>query len=289
MRHFKFAIDAMISAANLSRAANYSLDMMGGDTVEHPRQLLEFFHSCTKRLEFSSTIRKKTQPHAGFDRILEILSDPDATLPISTAVEIAKIADAIMGNYTAGVNSSTVARHFRRSSSFGGKSRLLFNIVRAARPTACLELGTAYGISGCLIMRAQEAAGVRPKLRTVEAYSPQKEISADILKNRFHDAVDTRHGTKQDVISKIVAGTDTFDLLFHDAGHSGDAYVTDFTALIPALQPGAIVILDDIRWKSGKTTRSRLTCYRGWREILKHDRVVAACEVNHNLGILALA
>jgi predicted O-methyltransferase YrrM len=74
-----------------------------------------------------------------------------------------------------------IGHHFAVSSSLGEKARLVFNLVRALKPKACLEIGTAHGIAAYLIARCQKLCALQAHVVTVEAYFPQKEISQSLL------------------------------------------------------------------------------------------------------------
>jgi len=150
-----------------------------------------------------------------------------------------------------------------------------------------LELGTAFGISALYLMRAQALCHERPRLTTVEGFSPQKELSSEFLSRVFGANVRIVHGLKADVLPIIASGTETFDFFFHDAGHVGDAYVDDFIQLEPVFRPGAFVVYDDIRYHQTHT-KSRRTCYEGWLAVSQHPRVRCARELSLNMGILEL-
>jgi predicted O-methyltransferase YrrM len=84
-----------------------------------------------------------------------------------------------------------------------------------------------------------------------------------------------------------------FDLMFHDADHSGDSYVGDFGRVLPVLKPGAVVVFDDIRWQRDASARPlgsspQMDCHAGWLRVTEHPRVRRAVEVDRSIGIVLL-
>ena len=99
--------------------------------------------------------------------------------------------------------------------------------------------------------------------------------------------VKTLHADKNVAIAQLVANSQQFDFVFHDNGRSGDIYVRDFAELIPLMPAGAIFVLDDIDWYGHGQGPSQRTCYEGWLEIIGHQRVAAAIEVD-GMGVVFL-
>jgi predicted O-methyltransferase YrrM len=237
-------------------------------------------------------------PLKSSDDISQRLANLFATLrygmhpvPLGVAVEIALYADHLRGNWQSPAKmyrSYDVGEHFIVSSSLGAKGRLLMNIVRYCASRACLEIGTGYGVSAFYLMEAQKRCGLAPLLTTIEGFSPQKEISAKFLNTKYGSAATLLHGTKSDCLNNIISNPDQFDLLFHDGGHSGDAYLEEILALLPTLRDGAIVVIDDIRWKDRGNRSSKRTCHEAWLEIVNDRRVKNAVEADSTIGILQL-
>lgn len=257
--------------------------------IENPKQALSFFVDCLKPLSFS-LVYKSPDALELLNRVSRILEFRDATLPLSVALPIALYADSMLKNFEFEPYSGDVGFHFSVSSSLGQKARLVFNLIRALKPKACLELGTAYGISAYLIASCQELCALPAHVVTIENYSPQKEISQAFLQKHFPQAVKTVHADKQDAIAQLVAASEQFDFVFHDAAHSGDHYVRDFTEILPLMPTGATFVLDDINWYGHGQGQSKRTCYEGWQEIIRHSRVAAAIEieVESSMGVVIL-
>jgi len=110
-----------------------------------------------------------------------------------------------------------------------------------------------------------------------------------MLTSRFGDLIDCRLGQSSQCLKDLHADSRKFDFMFHDAAHSYDDYVSDFALAEPMLGPGAVSLIDDIRWDDARfaTTSSR-HCYDGWRAIVAHDRVRSAAELDGEMGIILL-
>ena len=258
-------------------------------TIQNPRQAVSFFMDCFKPLIFSMVY--KVDPKVNLDlvaRVNAMLQFSDATVPFSVALPIALYADEMLSNFGFESYSGDIGYHFSVGSSLGTKARLVFNLVRALKPKSCLEIGTAYGISAFLIARCQELCSLQPHVVTVEKYSPQKEIGASFLQKHCAQSVKTIHADKHDAIAKLMAASKQFDFVFHDCRHSGDEYVDDFTELLPLMSPNAVFVLDDLHWHGRGAKESRRTCYEGWLEIIKHERVNAAIEIENSMGMIFL-
>ena len=185
---------------------------------------------------------------------------------------------------------ATVAAHFASASSKPSKLALLAQVVRLSNAQSILEIGTAYGLSAIAMAKAQ----TRPNLLTIDLYEPQISISRRHLAARFPGGgVEQIVGDKAEVIPRLVQEGRKFDLVFHDGGHDGDAYVQDFAATLPALSPASLFLIDDIRWDDAPERRlsrtahkSVRTCYEGWCELTRHSSVQGAIEIQKSLGLL---
>jgi len=89
-------------------------------------------------------------------------------------------------------------------------------------------------------------------------------------------------------LPRLVASLPPFDFLFHDAGHSRDDYVRDFDAVSGGLAPGALVLIDDIRWKDARFFEADPRCHEGWMELVNQPRVSRAVEIDGAMGLLLL-
>ena len=266
--------------------------------LHYPCEFMEFIYElirpATCRVKAVKNAPGSTPTAARFDKLLAVLAQGVHPIQLSAASTVARYADRLRADlrpfekYTV----TDVGDHFRMSSSLGSKGRILDSIVRVCRSQAILEFGTAYGVSSFFLLAAQRQCGIAPRLVTVEGFAPMMELSARFLGDLFGDGVEPLHGMT-DQMRDVVAGTPGgFDLFFHDADHSGLSYVNDFTRLLPALRPGAIVVFDDIRWKRDPLAKPQssapMDCHAGWIQVTEHPRVRRAVEVDRSVGIVLL-
>jgi len=230
-------------------------------------------------------------PHAlRFQTLLETIQTNLPPVRTGLAIEIARTADELR-SMRAPVDyarwSGDVGLHFEQSSSMGRKGRLLSSIVRFCRPTRCLELGTAYGMSARFILGTQPLEQ-RLLLTTVECNQATHALISPQLTARYGAAVDCRLGWTRDVLPELAKSISPIDFVFHDAMHSMDDYVRDFSLLVDSLAAGAVVLIDDIRWEDARFYQGPANTYRGWQAIAAHKRIRHAVEIDGSMGIVLL-
>lgn len=179
-----------------------------------------------------------------------------------------------------------IGSHFRMSSSFSPKGRLLYNAVKAFRPSTMLEVGTAYGQSAQFLLSAARRFSPDAVLHTIEAGEPQFTLANESITARFGDRAVLQKGLSTDVIPDLVNHVDAFDLVFHDGAHDGQTYQSDFDALLPSLRTGSVVIFDDIRWFDKRIVSEDPGCYAGWKSIVERPEVGLAVEIGKSVGIV---
>jgi hypothetical protein len=264
--------------------------------IRFPVDYVELLRSCIEKkwlklqvikTDSSSTSDSST---ARFSGLVDALRQVPP-IEFSIAEEIALIADGFRGNLQpiegngwAGDVRST----FEISSSFGTKGRILTTIVQFTRSDRCLELGTAYGMSALFILEALRARGTDAHLTTLEGGELPFSLSSKILRDRYGNRVSCEFGWTQQALVKIARSVEALDFLFHDAGHSREDYVRDFHTLLPVLAPGAVVLIDDIRWEDSRFYQGNPRCYEGWIEVVNCPRVCRAVEINDTMGLLLL-
>jgi predicted O-methyltransferase YrrM len=136
---------------------------------------------------------------------------------------------------------------------------ILFRLIRTLKPQICLELGTAFGISGAYQAAALALNG-SGRLITLEG-----AVSlARIAEETFSVLALTPHvtvvgGRFQDTLVPTLESVTRVDYAFIDGHHEHAAtlkYVADTTA---ALSHPGLLILDDIDWSDGMR--------RAWAEV----------------------
>ena len=179
-------------------------------------------------------------------------------------------------------------RRFSRAASLGSKGRILYTAVKVLQSSRVIELGTYLGMSAMFLLEALETAGPDAHVTTVELHDEFHRIASALLAREFNGRVTCIKGSTQEVLPGLARTLRGVDLLFHDASHSGEAYVRDFLAVEPAMAPGSVVLFDDIRWNNPRYTSSDPKCHEGWMEVSRHPRVRRAGEINGEIGALLL-
>jgi predicted O-methyltransferase YrrM len=300
-RAAKIADRAGQNRHNLGIVVSQSLQKLtSSKDLLFPLAFVELLEDCLKEITLKKIENIKTEFDPKNDVSIKRFSsliDALRHLPpveFSSANEIALIADSYRGNLEPieyDQWACDVRSHFEMSSSFGTKGRILSTVVRFTQARQCLELGTAYGMSALFILEALKTRGKDTHLTTLEAFEPQFSISSKTLKSRYGNQVSCEFGLSQEALPMIVKSLERVDFLFHDAGHSREDYVRDFHTVLPILAPGAVVLIDDIRWDDPRFSGENPCCYEGWVEILNHPRVRRAVEItdsNGSMGLLQL-
>ena len=279
---------------NLDVVLQWALQRIGSRTVLFPGAYIELLRSCLEQTRLTIT-DVKVDPRAPSDlsgRRFSSLVEALRQLPpveFSTAAEIALVADSYRGNLTPiEVHEWTgdVGSLFEISSCKGKKGRILTTIVRFTRSSQCLELGTAYGMSALFVLEALKAGDAAARLTTLEGWDLLFSLSSPMLTARHGNRVSCRLGSTQDALPGLVKSLGPLDFVFHDAGHSRDDYVRDFLAILPGVRPGAVVLIDDIRWEDPRFFQGTPRCYEGWLELVNHPRVQRAVEIDGAMGLL---
>lgn len=263
-------------------------------SLNHPHAILRLLRESFAPARFDivevkNTGKKDTGAHRRLSRLLEAMNDLPP-MPEATARRCARIADSYLGNAEEFPRrDADVAWHFARSSSSMLTGRVLAATLRFMRPDRCLEIGTAYGFSACVIASALERVSPQGRLLTIELGEVQYRLASALLASEFGDRVICRNGNTRDILAPAVAEMAPIGFVFHDGGHSEENYVSDFETMAEALAPGGVVLFDDIRWHDRDRPEADPRCYEGWRRVVDHPRVERAIEVGPKLGLLLVS
>ena len=268
------------------------------DALFHdPVAYVDFLRGCIQPARHSVTELKANSDSADiaakrFNILVEELRAGLPTVAFSVAKELALIADKSRADLEFKMLPSRVADvglFFSKSSSFGRKGRILFNLVRFMRSENCLELGTAVGMSALFILAALTAYAKSGHLATVEGDEFLFSISSSLLKQRYGEAVACHFGQTESILPALVKSLGTIDFMFHDCGHSRDQYIHDFSQVSEILAPGAVVLFDDIRWEHACfPSKGGARTHEGWQAVVGHHRVRRAVEIDDDLGLLLI-
>jgi methyltransferase family protein len=146
---------------------------------------------------------------------------------------------------------------------------LLMRLVRELVPSSCLELGTAFGISGAYQAAALELNG-GGSLTTLEGARDWADIAEQGFSELGLGRVETLVGPIEETFA-AAARSGPFDYAFVDAEHSEQAIRSYFHLMAPHLSPGAVVVFDDIDWSEGT--------WRSWQAIRRHERIARSASL----------
>ena len=220
-----------------------------------------------------------------FSELKRLLATNVPPIPFPLAQELAKYADEILGlqcAYEEQNYAGDIGLHFILSSSLGHKGRLIATIIRLMRPCNCLELGTCYGMGSMYILSMLERNGESGKLTTVERFDPMYSLAKELLHQRYGDSISCHKGNVQEVLPDILNNMPKIGFVFHDASHTKQDYIRDFSLMEPYLASGCVVLIDDIRWDDPRFSSEDPRPYEGWLAVVGHDRVVKALEIIMN-------
>lgn len=154
----------------------------------------------------------------------------------------------------------------------------LYELVRRFAPQSILELGTAYGIGTMYLLAATDG-----RVLTVEG-DPVRRQAATALFERHGVAarVQSVEGWFPDVLPGLLADCrEPIDFVYEDGPHIADVTWRTFTAVVPALRPGALYVLDDVHHVAGND--------EAWEQIQAHESVAASAEYNGRQGVCVIA
>ncbi|CAN7632685.1 DUF1442 domain-containing protein [Rhizobium rhizogenes] len=129
----------------------------------------------------------------------------------------------------------------RRMRAVGPETGRLLNIIaKSLKAPNILELGTSFGYSGIWLAEAARATGGR--LITMELHDYKSAYARDMaVKAGLASHIDFKVGDAVQMISELTVGV---DLVLVDLWK--DLYVPCLEAFYPKLNPGAIIIADNM-------------------------------------------
>jgi predicted O-methyltransferase YrrM len=159
------------------------------------------------------------------------------------------------------------------------QGKFLMLLARAINAKNVLELGTLGGYSTIWLARALPKGG---RVVTLEAVPRHAEVArANFERSGLAAMIDLRLGKALDVLPKLAAERETFDLVFIDADKEN---IPDyFTWSLKLTRPGSLIVVDNVI-RDGEVidARSRDPSVKGVRrfnEMLKQEKRVGATAI----------
>lgn len=128
-----------------------------------------------------------------------------------------------------------------RFMAVGPNTGQLINVLaRSLKAPTILELGTSFGYSGIWLAEAARTSGGR--LITMERYEHKSAFAREMAKKAgLADCIDFKVGDAVQMIGEMPGG---FDFVLVDLWK--DLYVPCLEAFYPKLNPGAIIVADNM-------------------------------------------
>lgn len=150
--------------------------------------------------------------------------------------------------------------------------RWLYAALRIRRPDVVVETGVASGTSSWLILNAlaRNGAGILysidlPNRDPARPYNVGEHALTGAavpisLRARWQLAL----GDSRILLPKLLEGVGPVGIFFHDSEHSREAMTREFETVLPRLEPGGLIVSDDVQKNaafSRVTRRHDLTSY----------------------------
>jgi hypothetical protein len=145
-------------------------------------------------------------------------------------------------------SQGTLGDVIKRASKRPIWCRMLYTLNDKFRPKHVLELGTCVGISTAYLAAALEKNKMG-KLFTLEGSEDFSEVAeANLTRLGLSGRVTFIRGLFDDTLETVLKKSESWDYVFIDGHHDGDATWRYLLKIYPRLAEVALVILDDIRW-----------------------------------------
>ncbi|XOV68227.1 MAG: O-methyltransferase [Fluviicola sp.] len=170
-------------------------------------------------------------------------------------------------------NMRSLHQLYKNSSSKGKYGRMLFQIMRHYELHSALELGTSLGIGTISLSTGNENA----QITTIEGCPNTRKEAVENFTSLGIQNISSLEGTFSEVIPTLSEGT--FDLIFIDGHHDGNATLEYIEQLLPHAHDDTFFILDDIRWSASMKS--------AWEELKRDERFHVTIDL-FRMGIVLL-
>lgn len=177
-------------------------------------------------------------------------------------------------NQGSGTVTRSIKQLARLSSRTRNEGKFLYQVLSEFQPETALELGTHLGI-GTLY---QLAGAPDCRFMTIEG----AEELAQLVRENWLQIPLSRYpelyvGQFDEVLPNILSPDIRLDYILIDGNHSYEPTLRYFRMLLPYLNPGGIMIFDDIYWSSGMK--------KAWDEI-RHSSEISISIDLYQFGII---
>lgn len=153
-------------------------------------------------------------------------------------------------------NKRIISKIFRFNSSKGKFGKLLYKIAHYYQPENILEMGTSLGVGTFQLAKGNEKA----KVISIEACKTINSVAKETISTTSAKNIDLIQATFDDFFK--VLPKNSFDLVFVDGHHNGNALLRYLEELKAITHNDTIFIIDDIRWSDDM--------FEAWNQIVQN-------------------
>lgn len=154
------------------------------------------------------------------------------------------------------------------------KAKKLAKVISHYKPKTILELGTSVGL-GTSCMRISNKAS---HIFTVEGCKNTAAVAQSLFNDQQLHNIELIVGKFDDVLPALASKV-SFDLIYIDGNHDGEATLKYFEICLSALHQSSIIIFDDIYWSKDMNA--------AWEILKQHPKVTSSIDIYY-WGILFL-
>lgn len=147
----------------------------------------------------------------------------------------------------------------------------MYQILRAFKPTSCIELGTSSGISAAYGVMALKLNSNNGKYNTLEGADEVAKVAQNTIQQCDYSNFEITVGRFSDTIDKVLQESEPVDFAFIDGHHVEDATIEYFEKVLNKSKEKSVLIFDDINWSQGM--------YNAWMKIRSHEKVISSFDV----------
>jgi predicted O-methyltransferase YrrM len=132
-----------------------------------------------------------------------------------------------------------------------GAGRLIARAVEAAAPQVACEIGLAFGMSTLYILEAMQARGNGRLIGMDPAQHDGTWSGAGLHNVRragFADRFEFHEEPSHVVLPRLLAAGTCLQFAFIDGWHTFDHTLVDFFFVDQMLDPGGVIVMDDVSW-----------------------------------------
>jgi predicted O-methyltransferase YrrM len=127
-------------------------------------------------------------------------------------------------------------------------ARICYGVARALQPRVIVETGVCYGVTSAYLLQALAMNGAG-ELHSIDLPPLAKDADSFVgwfIPQQLRSRWTLHRGASRRVLPEIVACTGGLDLFVHDSLHTYRNMRREFEVAWPALQPGGVLIADDV-------------------------------------------